>query len=63
MSEIKREFYRQHVIELRQIDREWSEDAWSYKVRGTTIDDECEGYDEAVMYAKDELDDLLSRKK
>jgi hypothetical protein len=58
MMGIKRVFHKQYVIELRRIDRDWSEDAWEYKVQGTNIQDECEGYDEAVMYAKDSIDEL-----
>ena len=54
----KYEHYKDCIIVLTQIDRDWSEDAWEYKVTGTTIKDECEGYDNAVMYAKKEIDKL-----
>ena len=54
----KFEHYRGYTIVLSKIDRDWSEAAWSYKVTGTTIKDECEGYDEAIIYAKGEIDNL-----
>ena len=52
------EHYNNCTIVLTQIDRDWSEDAWQYKVEHTKIIDECEGYDNAVMYAKKEIDKL-----
>ena len=52
------EYYKDFTIVLRQVDRDWSEDAWEYKVIGTSIKDECEGYDKAVAYAKEEIDNL-----
>jgi hypothetical protein len=50
--------YKQRVIILTEVDRDWSEDAWEYRVKGTTIKDECEGLEEAEQYAKEEIDKL-----
>jgi hypothetical protein len=54
----KYEHYKEYKIILTQIDRDWSEDAWQYKIGGTKIIDECEGYDNAIMYAKKEIDKI-----
>jgi hypothetical protein len=53
---VKYERFGDYKIILEKIDRDWSEDAWQYEVEGTAIKDECEGYDEAVRYAKIEID-------
>jgi hypothetical protein len=55
---VKYERFGEYKIILEQVDREWSEDAWQYEVEGTTIKDECEGYDKALMYAREEIDKL-----
>jgi hypothetical protein len=54
----KRRVHNGYTIVLTQIERDWSEDAWEYKVEGTAIKDECEGFDNAVMYAQQEIDKL-----
>ena len=55
---VKIEWYGDYKIILEQVDRGWSEDAWQYEVEGTKIKDECEGYDEALMYAKKDIDKI-----
>lgn len=55
---MKREYYKNYTIILTEVRRDWSEDAWEYKVIGTPIKDECEGREEAIEYAKEEIDKL-----
>lgn len=53
-----REYYKDYVIIITPIGREWSEDAQEYRVVGTSIKDECEGEENALKYAKEEIDKL-----
>jgi hypothetical protein len=53
-----RDYYKDYTIIVKQIDRDWSEDAVEYSVVGTTIRDECEGEENAIKYAKEEIDKL-----
>ena len=53
-----RKKYKDYTIILTEIYRDWSEDAWEYLVVGTSIRDECEGQEEALEYAKEEIDKL-----
>ena len=55
-----REVYRGHSIIIEEIDVDWSEDAYQYSIKGTSIVDECEGLDNAIDYAKEEIDNLFN---
>ena len=57
---VKYERYDDYKIILEQVDRDWSEDAWQYKIEGTDFKDECEGYNIAVSDAKQIIDKINS---
>jgi hypothetical protein len=48
--------YKDYTIITKEIKRDWSEDAYKYEVTGTNIKDECEGEENAIKYAKEEID-------
>lgn len=51
------EYYKDHKVKIEQIDRDWSEDAYSVTIDGKYIDDlECEGYKEALKGAEKFID-------
>jgi hypothetical protein len=52
--------YREFIIVIENIDREWSEDAQQYTVISTKIKDECEGVENALEYAKQDIDNYLN---
>jgi uncharacterized UPF0160 family protein len=63
MEKIHREFYRNFVIELKQIKKcPYSGMIWSYNVKGTDIDGESENYRDCLMYAHDKIDIYLYNK-
>jgi len=59
MTKITR--FNGYSIITEEIKRDWSEDAYSYKVVGTDIYDECEGEDNAIDYAKKEINYIVHK--
>lgn len=52
-----------YKVQIRQVERDWSEDAWEFKVSGTKIHDECEGYEESLEFAKEKIQEYESEFK
>lgn len=59
-----REFYKDHKIVITEIEAEWSEDAYHYEISGDVLNkqDECEGQENAIKYAKADIDEALKLK-
>lgn len=50
--------HKGYTIITKEIKRDWSEDAYQYEVVGTSIKNECEGENNGIKYAKEEIDKL-----
>ena len=52
--------YRGHVIVVKEVTRDWSEDAYVFTVPSLGISDEGEGLERCIGYAEADIDKRLN---